>query len=391
MSSAVEAAATRSPETLHHTPFHQYHVDHGAKLVPFAGWEMPLLYTSIIEEHRQVRFSGGLFDVSHMGRLRFSGRDACRFLDLVCTRQIVDMAPPSAGGGGQVRYSLICNERGGCRDDVLVYRIGDAEFLMVCNAANREKLLAHFAAVRGEMVFKLSDETFDTAMVALQGPRVIELIRRFSSEVASLRKYRFTEKNLILASLLISRTGYTGEDGVEVILPAKLAGRVVGLMLGALSEADAALIRPAGLGARDSLRLEAGMPLYGHEITEDLDPLSAGLNFAVKLDKTDADGSPIRFIGQEALQRLAREGLKRRLVGLRLQGQRSARQEMKVLCGGRAVGFVTSGCLSPTLGCPIAMAYVPAESAATGTALRIDLGRTIAEAEVVALPFYKAG
>jgi aminomethyltransferase len=175
---------TTTATELLRTPFHDYHVEHGGKLVDFAGWEMPLHYGSILEEHHQVRTSGGLFDVSHMGRLRFAGRDARKFLDHVCTRQIFDMT------AGSVRYSLVCNERGGCRDDVLVYRQAEAEFVMVCNASNRLKLIEHFNAVKAStgMVFKMGDETQSTGMVAMQGPKVIELISQFSREIPGLKR-----------------------------------------------------------------------------------------------------------------------------------------------------------------------------------------------------------
>jgi len=375
--------ATDSPAMLK-TPFHAYHLEQGGRMVDFAGWEMPLLYSSILEEHRQVRTSGGFFDVSHMGRLRFSGRHARKFLDRVCTRRILGMQ------AGQCRYSLVCNERGGCRDDVLIYAIDDDEYLMVCNAANRAKLLEHFEAARGDMVFKLKDETESTAMVAIQGPRVMEVIGRFSREIPTLKRYRFARKNLLVVKLLVSRTGYTGEDGVEVILPAGgLARQALKLMLDA-DGGESDLLKPAGLGARDTLRLEAGMPLYGHEIDEDVDPLTAGLGFAVDLDKGAGDDRAGRFIGQEALERIEAEGPARRLVGIRLSGRRSPRQGMRVLRGGEAVGVVTSGCVSPTLEVPIAMALVARDAAEVGTALEVDLGREALPGEVVPLPFYKA-
>ena len=386
MTTATTPGKPAASTQLLRTPLHQYHIDHGAKMVEFAGWEMPILYRSIIEEHNQVRSGGGLFDVSHMGRVRFTGRDACRFLDHICTRQIVDMQ------AGHCRYSLVCNEQGGCRDDVLVYRLGESEFIMVCNASNRLKLLEHFEQAKGAtgMVFKLVDETMQSAMIALQGPKVIELISRFSREIPALKRYRFVEKNLIFASVLISRTGYTGEDGVEVILPARFVGQALKLMLGSLGD-DAELIRPAGLGARDSLRLEAGMPLYGHEITEEFDPLSAGLGFAVKLDKGVDHLQAGRFIGQDALQRISREGIQRQLVGFSLDGKRSARQGMHIIHDGVQSGIITSGCLSPTLGRPIAMGYIDAASATPGTRVQIDLTKAMVDAEVVKLPFYKAG
>ncbi|MBM4111970.1 MAG: glycine cleavage system aminomethyltransferase GcvT [Phycisphaerae bacterium] len=365
------------------TPLHKMHVEAGAMMVDFAGWEMPLHYGSILEEHRQTRRSGGFFDVSHMGRLRFTGRDARRFLDRVCTRQIAGMER------GMVRYSLVCNERGGCRDDVLVSCIDEHEYLMVCNASNRLKLLEHFAAVKGDMVFKLDDETKSTVMVAIQGPRVMELVANFSKEIPALKRYRFAEKRVMLAKLLVSRTGYTGEDGIEIILGAAVASMAIKMLLGDSKDA-ASVVKPCGLGARDTLRTEAGMPLYGHEISEELDPLSAGLAFAVKLDKGDDDPSVGRFIGQDALRALSAKGLERTLVGLKLEGRRSARPGMNVLQGDRVVGTVTSGCLSPTLEHPIAMAYAPPSCAAPGTPFVVDLGREKVAAQVAPLPFYKA-
>ncbi len=368
--------------TLKRTPFHKYHLEHKAKMVDFAGWDMPLLYSSIIDEHKHVRTSGGLFDVSHMGRIRFKGKDARRFLDRVCTRQILGMQD------GQARYSIICNEDGGCRDDVLVYRLSDFEYLMVCNASNREKLVEHFANERGDLVFKMKDETLSTAMVAIQGPKVMDVIGQFSREVPTLKRYRFTQKQLLLFKMLFSRTGYTGEDGVEVIMPAKMASKAVDLLMMKLG-GKYDIVRPTGLAARDSLRLEAGMALYGHEITEEIDPLSAGLDFAIKLDKGEADPDGVRFIGQDALQRIASEGLARKLKGLVLEGRRSARQGMPVMHEGKPVGEVTSGCLSPTLDKSIAMAFVPTALATEGTEVSVDLGRTTVNAQVVDLPFYK--
>jgi len=374
---------TTAAPALLKTPFNSYHKELGGRMVEFAGWEMPLTFGSIIEEHRQVRESGGFFDVSHMGRLRFSGRHARRFLDLVCTRRIHGMER------GQCRYSLVCNERGGCRDDVLVYCIDDDEYLMVCNASNRAKLKEHFAAQKGELVFAMKDETESTAMVAIQGPRVMEVIGTFSREVPTLKRYRFAQKNLLIIKLIVSRTGYTGEDGVEVILPGLMAKQALKLMLDA--DKSAGLVKPAGLGARDTLRLEAGMPLYGHEIDEEVDPLTCGLDFAVSLDKGGEGDVAGRFIGQDALQAIRAAGLSRKLVGLRLEGRRSARQGMAVHAGGGEIGRVTSGCLSPTLGVPIAMAIVAAGQSAVGTKVEIDLGRERVAAEVVPLPFYKRG
>lgn len=365
------------------TPLHKMHVDAGAVMVEYAGWEMPLHYGSIMEEHRQTRTSGGFFDVSHMGRLRFTGRHARRFLDHVCTRKIRGMEK------GMVRYSLVCNEQGGCRDDVLVYCFDEDDYLMVCNAANRAKLLEHFAARKGDMVFKLDDQTRSTVMVAVQGPKVMDLVASLSREIPTLKRYRFVEKSLMVVKFIVSRTGYTGEDGVEVILGATMASLALKMLLKDKGDAEGA-VKPCGLGARDTLRTEAGMPLYGHEISEELDPLSAGLDFAVALDKGDDDEQAGRFIGQDALRAIKAKGLSRKLIGLTLDGRRSARQGMSVLSADRAVGVVTSGCFSPTLEKPIAMAYVPPELATPGASLTVDLGREKTTAHVVALPFYKS-
>ena len=366
------------------SPFHKFHVENGARFVDFAGWEMPISYGSIIEEHNRVRHAGGLFDVSHMGRFIFKGRDACRLLGRACTRKIGSMKP------GMVRYSLICNERGGVRDDVLVYCYDDDHYGLVVNAANREKIWQHLSEIVSaeNMKVKMKDTTFDTAMLAVQGPKVMELVARVSDEIPALKRYRFTEKNLMLFKIVVSRTGYTGEDGVEIILPAKMANQASSMLMKEAKDAGelAAEFGPCGLGARDTLRLEAGMPLYGHELNEDIDPLSAGLNFAVAVNKDEA-GEP--YIGMEAMKKIAAEGPKRRLVGLKLQGRRTPRQGMPVRKGDEVVGEVTSGCSSPVLGIPIAMAYVEAELAEPGNALLVDMGRAIADAETCSPQFYK--
>ena len=380
-----------STSVLKHTAFHQFHLDQNAKMVDFTGWDMPLHYGSIIQEHKQVRTSGGLFDVSHMGRFSFVGRDARLFLDHVCTRQIWGMKD------GQVRYSMICNEHGGVRDDVLVYRIDDNEYRMVCNAANREKLIEHFQQVKEqrEFVFKFEDQTLKTGMIAVQGPKVMELIARYDDKIPQLKRYHFLMINVMGLKAMVSRTGYTGEDGVEVVFStgniiAKTAIKALMKDLTAVGD----IVKPAGLGARDSLRLEAGMALYGHEITEELDPVSAGIMFAIKLNKSeDPDKSPAevgRFIGQDALQKIHADGPKRKLMGLFVDSRRAARQDMKVFDGDHEIGFVTSGCVSPTLERSIAIAYLNTPSAEAGKTLHVDLGKEEVAAEVTPLPFYKA-
>ena len=369
--------------TLARTPFHPWSAERGARFVDFAGWEMPMSYGSIIDEHHACRTGAAFFDVSHMGRLRITGRHARKFLDRVCTRLILGMER------GQVRYSLVCNERGGVRDDVLVYCYDEDDYMMVVNASNRLKILDWFRAIkeRENLTFSMDDVTAETAMAAIQGPKVMELVAGFSREIPTLKRYRFAEKSLMIAKLTVSRTGYTGEDGVELVMGSTVAKFVLPMLLRE-KEGVTAAVRPCGLGARDSLRTEASMPLYGHEITEEIDPLSAGLSFAVKLDKGAADEREGRFIGQDALEAIAKAGTRHSLVGLEVEGRRAARQGMGIHRGGEHVGHVTSGCLSPTLDRVIAMGYVPTELSAVGTEFEIDLGKAKAAAKVVKMPFY---
>src|SRR2546423_6602285 len=293
---------------LKRTPFYDFHVQTGAKLVDFAGWEMPILYRSIVDEHQQTRDSGSIFDVSHMGRIHFSGKDAATFLNKVLTRNIADQKV------GQSRYSLVCNDAGGVMDDVIVSK-DVKNWILVCNASNREKLLKHFTKARHDLDldFDMADNTESTAMVALQGPRVLDRIAGvLPVDVKSLKRYQFESGTYMgMLKFTIFRSGYTGEDGVEVIIPAKIAGMAMKLIAGKTDKPDAT-IKPAGLGARDTLRLEAGMPLYGHELSETMDPLSAGLGWAVDLNKD--------FIGVQKLREIQQTGPKRKLVGLELEG-----------------------------------------------------------------------
>lgn len=362
---------------LKHTPFHEFHVKAGGKMVDFAGWEMPILYRSIVDEHNQTRNSGSMFDVSHMGRVRFSGKDALKFLDTILTRKIVDQKI------GQSRYSLVCNESGGVLDDVILSR-DQKDWLLVCNASNREKLIGHFRKVRHDMDldFDFNDQTESTAMIALQGPKVIDrLAGILPGDLKGLKRYNFFTESYMLVKFSVFRSGYTGEDGVELILGAKMAAMAMKL-LGSGMDKESATIKPAGLGARDTLRLEAGMPLYGHELGENIDALASGLNFAIDLTK--------EFIGASALRDIAAAGPKRKLVGLELDGKRIARQGTPVqAAGGAVIGEVTSGTLSPTLGKSIAMAYVDSAHTAEGTKLNVDLKGTLNPATIVKLPFYK--
>jgi aminomethyltransferase len=364
---------------LKHTPFYDFHVQTGAKLVEYAGWEMPLLYRSINDEHAQTRNSGSIFDVSHMGRMHFSGKDAARFLDRVLTRNVADQK------AGQSRYSLVCNEAGGILDDVIVSK-DVKNWILVCNASNRDKLHRHFVDVRHreDFDFDMSDQTESTGMVAIQGPKVIERLSGvLPVDVKGMKRYHFESGSYMgLLKFTVFRSGYTGEDGVEVVIPAKVAPMAIKLIAGK-TEKETATIKPAGLGARDTLRLEAGMPLYGHELTESTDPLSANLGWAVHLDKD--------FIGAEALRKVQAAGPARKLVGLELEGNRIARQGYRIVSadGKDAVGEVTSGTLSPTLSKSIAMGYVDASLAGEGTPLGVDLKGSIVPAKIVKLPFYK--
>jgi aminomethyltransferase len=361
---------------LKRTPFYDFHVAKGGKMVDFAGWEMPLLYRSIVDEHEQTRKSGSIFDVSHMGRLAFSGKDATRFLDHVLTRNV------SVQLVGQSRYSLVCNEAGGILDDIIISR--DAkQWMMVCNAGNREKLLAHFHTLRkvGDFDFDLADNTESTAMIAIQGPRAIDRMSEYLPTIKDLKRYGFESGTLMmLIKYTVFRSGYTGEDGIELVIPAKLAPMAM-KMLGGKDDREGATLRMAGLGARDTLRLEAGMPLYGHELNESLDPISAGLQWAVDLKKD--------FVGAEALREIDRTGPVRKLVGLELEGRRIARPQTPVVLDGKIIGEVTSGTFGPTVQKSIAMAYIDTAHAVEGQALEVDLKGTLNPAKVVKLPFYK--
>ena len=362
---------------LKRTPFYDFHVSAGARMVDFAGWEMPIVYRGIIDEHEQTRRSGSIFDVSHMGRLHFSGKETIPFLNKVLTRNVADQKV------GQSRYSLVCNENGGVLDDIIVSR--DAKnWIMVVNASNREKLVKYFGDVRRNtgLDFDMSDQTDGTAMIAIQGPKVIDRLSSvFPTDLKALKRYHFVSDSfMLMVKYTVFRSGYTGEDGVELIIPAKMASMAIKMLAGKSDKPDAT-IKPAGLGCRDTLRMEAGMPLYGHELGETLDPLSAGLAWAVDLTK--------EFIGVQKLREIQKTGPARKLVGLELEGKRIARQGTPIQLDGKVVGEVTSGTFSPTLQKSIAMAFVDANHAAEGTQLAGDLKGTMNPAKIVKLPFYK--
>ncbi|MCY2995718.1 MAG: glycine cleavage system aminomethyltransferase GcvT [Planctomycetota bacterium] len=360
------------------TPLYDWHVEHGGRMVDFAGWSMPVQYTSIVEEHRATRTAAGVFDVSHMGRLRFEGTDAAAFLDRLLTRRVTDLSL------GRIRYSLVTNDQGGVLDDVLVGRLKTPSerqyLLLVVNASNRAKIvdwITHHWPTAGDVEF--SDRTEDTAMIAVQGPRAMDIVAPLvKADVRQLGYYTGVVTETFGRICIVSRTGYTGEDGVELIVRAAdaadvwknifLAGRDVG-------------VTAAGLGARDTLRLESGMPLYGHELSEQINPYQAGLGFAVNLPDRE-------FIGREALAKFQADPQQPRRVGLTVAGRRVAREHSPVLAAGQVVGQVTSGTFSPTFDQPIAMAYVRPEVAAVGTELQVDIRGRGESARVVKLPFY---
>ena len=363
-----------SEPALLRTPLYPTHVAFGARMVPFAGWEMPVQFAGIIEEHNHTRSSCSVFDVSHMGRLKITGKDAESLLERVCTRKMAGAEP------GRCLYSHICREDGGILDDVIVSRF-ETHWGIVCNASNREKIIAWLNKHAAGRDAQLADETITTAMVACQGPRTIELAKEVANaDLTTLKRYHFRSRDIGLMAISTYRTGYTGEDGIEIVLPAMLVGPLIPRLLGTPEQPNPQ-IKPAGLGARDTLRMEAGMPLYGHELGEEVDSLSAGQAWCVDLGKD--------FIGADAMRKLKERGLPRQLVGLELEGRRIARQHYKVFGGGRETGEITSGTLSPTLGKSIAMAFVGSEHAAAGTGLEVEISGKRVAATVVALPFYK--
>jgi aminomethyltransferase len=356
------------------TPLNAFHRDCHARLVEFAGWEMPVVYTGIIEEHNYTRQHCTLFDVSHMGRVEFRGPDAEKLLERLNTRNISASAP------GMCRYSHMCKDDGGILDDVIVSRFED-HFLVVCNASNREKLLAWWEQQRRGFDVQITDRTLETAMVALQGPEALETMGRLLPvPIGDLKRYRFKTGNIMGVEYFVARSGYTGEDGVEIIVPATVAPMAIRMLVSRAEEIGRP-IRPAGLGARDTLRLEAAMPLYGHELTEDWDSLTAGQEWAVDLTK--------EFIGSAVLQRIKAEGPRRKIAGFEVEGKRIARQGAPILRDRQPVGVITSGTQSPTLGKNIAMGLLQSELCPIGTQVEIDIRGNRCAAVIVPLPFYK--
>jgi aminomethyltransferase len=359
------------------TPLTGVHEQLGASLTDFAGWLMPLRYGSETAEHNAVRTAAGLFDLSHMGEFAVTGPGAAASLDYALTGE------PSALKPGRARYTMICAADGGVLDDLIVYRLADAEFLVVANAANAAVVGAALAERAAGHDARVTDKTDDYALIAIQGPRAAAILAALTtSDLAEVRYYASYPAQVAGRDVLLARTGYTGEDGFEIFAR---PGDAEGIWT-ALSDAgdDDGLV-PAGLAARDTLRLEAGMPLYGNELGPDLTPFDAGLGRVVKLDK------PGDFVGREALAARAGAAPERVLVGLAVQSRRVARHGYPVLWDGQPAGAVTSGSPSPTLGQPIAMAYVVPEVAADDGAgrLAVDIRGRAEPATLVPLPFYR--
>jgi aminomethyltransferase len=363
------------------TPLHAVHQDLGAAMTSFAGWLMPLRYRSETAEHQAVRTAAGLFDLSHMGEIAVTGPGAAEALDYALTGRLSALAP------GRARYTMICAEDGGVLDDLIVYRLGPEEFLIVANAANTAlagEALAERA--RGRLA-TVADRTADYALIAVQGPRAAAILSALASiPLAEVRYYASAQATVAGCPVLLARTGYTGEDGFELFTRPEHAAR---LWAALMAEGEPSGMVPAGLAARDTLRLEAGMPLYGNELTPAVTPFEAGLGRVVDL------GKPGAFVGRAALARRAAEGPVRVLTGLAADSRRVPRHGYPVLWDGAAAGTVTSGAPSPTLGIPIAMAYLDpgvAEAAAADPGsgrLAVDIRGRAEPAHVVSLPFYR--
>ncbi|WP_407320002.1 glycine cleavage system aminomethyltransferase GcvT [Isoptericola halotolerans] len=377
------------------TPLHAEHEALGASMTDFGGWLMPLRYTSDLAEHRAVREAAGLFDLSHMGGISVTGLEAARFLDHALVGSF------SALRRMRARYTMICAADGGVLDDLIVYRTGDEEFFVVANAANAATVLGALLERVAGFDARVRDVSADEALIAVQGPRAEEIVREVLAEDAEisggtafdeLRYYACLGMRFGDERVLVARTGYTGEDGFEIWVD---AARAVSLWRALLAAGEPHGLVPAGLSARDSLRLEAGMPLYGHELDTTTTPYDAGMGRVVKLDKASDDGTPVEFVGRAALEARRESAPARVLVGLRGTARRPARAGYAVVragadgAPGAQVGTVTSGAPSPTLGHPVAMAYVTPEVSAEGTELAVDVRGRAEPFVVVPLPFYR--
>ncbi len=365
-----------STDTAKRTPLYEEHVRLGARMIPFGGWDMPVQYTGIIEEHRAVRAAAGLFDLGHMGQARISGPEAERFVQYVGTNDL-NRIP-----AGVSQYSILCRPGGGTVDDIFVYRLPDSFFICL-NASNTDKDVAWFQEQQRATGMNCTVENLSDAvgMLAVQGPHAIGIVQKLTGlDVDALPRFGVTEATVHGAPTLVGRTGYTGEDGVELYPP---IGAVVDLWRTLLSVGAADGLVPIGLGARDTLRLEAKMALYGHELTEEINPLEAALSWAVAFDKGD-------FVGREALAAIKEAGgPARRLVGFRMVGRGIPRADYPVAVNGETVGYVTSGGYAPTLDANLGLALVARAVAGIGKPLDIMIRNQPVAAEQVRTPFYR--
>jgi len=353
------------------TPLYDAHVAAKAVMVEFAGWEMPVQYAGAVEETKHVRSKAGIFDLCHMGRLVVTGPEAVKAVDALVTCNVPKLKV------GVCKYGILCNERGGAIDDILVYKDSDRVHVII-NAGNRDRDFRHFLEHCGGYDCEVANASDEQTMIAVQGPAAESIAAPLAdADLKSLGYYRFTHGKVLGVPCLISRTGYTGEDGFELFFDRKHART---MWDGLLAKGRAQDLRPIGLAARDILRTEAGMPLYGHELDDATNPLEAGLTFGVDLAK--------EFWGSKAVKEQVAAGLKRKLVGLRLE-ERVARPGYAVLSGGKPAGKVTSGTPSPTLGTNIAMAFVDAGFAPAGGRCEVDIRGKPSPATVVPIPFYK--
>ncbi len=357
------------------TPLYDRHVELAGRIVDFAGWWLPVQYAGILEEHRAVREQAGLFDVSHMGEIRVTGPDAEAFVQKVFTNDLASLPP------GKVRYSPMCYPTGGTVDDVLIYRLAADQFWLVVNAANKDKDFAWLLDNVSGFAVTIDDESDETAEIALQGPAAAEIIEKLAGrEPGQLGYYEFLPHYVLAgASVLISRTGYTGEDGFEIYGQAADIVKIWDAVMAAGKDFG---LQPAGLGCRDTLRFEAAMPLYGHELSADISPLEAGLAKFVSFEKVD-------FNGRETLLQQRETGLSRKLVGFEMVGRGVARSGYPVFAKGTRVGLVTSGSVAPSLGKNLGMALVSPEAGGVGSRVEIEIREKLVEAQIIAKPFYR--
>lgn len=366
--------AERAGVTLRRTPLFDLHRGLGAKIVPFAGWEMPLSYSGVVAEHHAVRTAMGLFDVSHMGRFELSGPDAARLIGRVAT------ADPGKLAAGRMQYALALNESGGVLDDVMIYRLDASRYFVCVNASNREKLWDWFQKPAHDLKLELTDRTQSWAQIAAQGPCAVEVVAGLADPgLARIKPRAVVETRVCGTKMIVSRSGYTGEPGFELYLPAVSAAAVWDELARAGEPAGA---KPCGLGCRDTLRLEAGYPLYGNDMDEATTPFEASLDFAVDFDNPD-------FIGRAALIKQKERGVSRKLAGFILRDGGVPRHGFRVFESGRPIGAVASGNHSPSLGRGIGLASLEPAFTKPGTAVEVEIRANRVPAEIVATPFYK--